>query len=794
MMRTVRVIIRRDWLSISLSASGLAVMTLFLMLSGYMFASQIAVAQQATLRHLFETVGHLCLLVAPLITMRLLAEELHNGTFEVLVTAPLRDWEIVLGKFLAGWKTFFFWSLPMLAYPVTLAVFGSPDWGVTLAGYLGVQLLAGMLVALGLLLSSLTSSQILAAMGAILGGLALSLSGLAAGHAHGHLRSVLQFLDMQEHLATFRRGILDTRAILFFAGTAVLLLYLSARSIESRRWRFGAVPGSAPPAWRHRKAAWAMLVAAALLGFDLVVVRASGRLWTGWRWAELFLVLGLLAVPLLLNRERVRQYLIRRRFAVVGTVILNTALALAVWGLVMFLSARHYSRLDLTADRRHALSEQTLGLLASLQERVEIFVIEDEPKDLFQQVADLLDEYASRNTGLIVRRIDPVRQPGEIDSLQRRFNLPSRPEAELLVAVRDGLRRIPARAMLTMPVYERHGDMRMAAPRFDGEAELTGALLTMLHAEPGHVVFLSGHGERDPGRTGPQGLSSAARRLRQNGWNIGRYVVSPGVLARFPEEVTVVVVAAPLRRLSDENLTALRAFLDRGGGVFFMLEPHVETGLEPLLEPWNIRLGADTVVDLTDYSGDADPTSLYVSRFDSTAALGKAMSGLAVVMPGARRVAVAHQGRRPDVTVRTFMHTSGNGWAVYASPAERLRVDPSRDRRGPISLGVMCERYRERREPGLPPVRGRMLVIGDVDFACNQYADMAGNMDLFLNGVDWLAGRQGVLGVRPRSLEERRLTMTRVQIQMLFWIAVGGIPGGALLAGLAALRKLRMQA
>ncbi len=793
-MKTIRVIIRRDWPAISASPSGLAVMTLFLGLAGYLFASQLALTQQATLRFIFGTLGHLTVLIAPLITMRLLAEELHNGTFELLATAPVRDRDVVLGKFLAGWKTLFFWSLPILAYPLVLSLYGAPDWGETLAGYIGFQLMAGMLIALGLLFSSLTSSQILAAMAAILGGIAFSMSGMAARNAQGVWRDILQFLDAQSHLGTFRRGILDTRSISFFAGTAIMLLYLAIRSVESRRWRFGVVPGTAPRQWRHHGMTWAMLGLAALLAMHLVIVLASGRLWTPLRWVETLVMAALIATPLVVNRMTVRQFLNRWRFGIIGTVLANTLLVLAVWGLMMFLSARHFHRFDLTGDRRHALSEQTLQLLETLDQPVEVFVIEDEPADLFRQINDLLAEYAARNTRFIVHQVDPVRQPGEIDALQRRFNLPSRPADELLVASGNALRRIPSRAMVSIPLFEREGQMRQRRPRFDGEAELTGVLLNMIHDSPGRVVFLSGHGERDPQSAEAQGLSTVAQRLRQGGWQIARHVVSPGALARFPEDAKVVVAAAPLRRLSDENITALRAFLDRGGGVFFMLEPHVETGLEPLLGHWNIRLGNDVVVDLTDYAGDADPTSLYVTRFEPTAALGRVMSGLAVVLPGARRIAVAQQGRRAEVTVRNFMHTSGQGWALYAQPGDRLRVDPSRDRRGPISLGAMCERYQERREPGAPPVRGRMLVIGDVDFASNRYVDMAGNMDLFLNGVDWLADRQGVLGVRPRESDDRRLSMTRGQIQALFWIHVAGIPGAALLIGLLALRKRRIAA
>lgn len=793
-MNLTRVIVRRDWLAISLAPSGLAVMTLFLGLSGYLFATQVALAQTATLRYLFRTVGHLCVLVAPLITMRLLAEEIHNGTFEVLATSPVRDREIVIGKFLAAWKTFFFWTLPMCGYLAALATFGSPDWGAALAGYAGLQLMAAMLIALGLLFSSLTSSQILAAMGAILGGVAFSLSSLAARNARGSLRAVLRFLDMQAHLETFGRGVLDTRAIIFFTGTTIMLLYLTVRAVESRRWKFGVLPGTAPKGWRHRKLTWSLLGLGGLLTLDIIIARASGRMWTAWRWLETILAIVLLCTPPLMNRHVVRQYLARWRFAVVGTVILNTALVLATWSLVLFLGARHFHRIDLTADRQHALSEQTVKMLEALNRPIEIFLIEDEPKDLFRQIDDLLDEYAARSTRVILKRIDPVRAPGEADALQRRFSLPSRPQAEILVADGEKMRRIPARAMFSIPIVERQGRMYKTNERFDGEAELTGVLMTLLHDKPGRVVFLSGHGERDPRQPNQRGLSSVAQRLQKNGWQVSRHVVTPGTLARFPDDVKVVVVAAPVRPLSDENLTALSAFLDRGGGVFFMLEPHIETGLEPLLDRWNIRLGKDVVVDLTDYSGDADPTSLYVSRFDESTALGKAMSGLAVVMPSSRRIAVAHEGRRPEVTVRNFMHTSGDGWAVYAPLAERLRIDRKRDRRGPISLGAMCERYQERREPGAPAVRGRILVIGDADFACNQYVDMVGNMDLFLNGVDWLAGRHDVMGARPRDVGERPLTMTRAQIQALFWISVGFIPGAALAVGLLALRKRRLAA
>ena len=123
-----------------------------------------------------------------------------------------------------------------------------------------------------------------------------------------------------------------------------------------------------------------------------------------------------------------------------------------------------------------------------------------------------------------------------------------------------------------------------------------------------------------------------------------------------------------------------------------------------------------------------------------------------------------------------------------------MRVDRNRDKRGPISLGVAFERSEPSREPGRDALQGRIVAIGDSDFLSNKYVDMAGNLNLALNCVEWLAGRQDLIAVRPKVVESRVLSLTAARAQVVFWVSVLGVPGAVVLVGLAAMRRRRRKA
>lgn len=789
-MRTVILIARRELAAFLCSPTGLVLVGLYLALAGYFFWIILTATEEATLRYTFGLLAQLMVFIVPLITMRLLAEELRTGTFEVLVTNPVTDGQIVVGKFLAGWCCFLIMSAPTLTYLVVLRLVGAPDWGPALAGFLGQALLAALLVSIGVLASAATQNQVLAAMGAMVGGVLFWLAGQAAASLRGRLSDAVAYLAMFEHFGQFSRGVIDTRSLIFFLGTTAMFLFLAVRVVESRRWKVG-VSAEGPVPWRHTGWSLGMAAVALLVLIELMASSAMGSAGTRRQLLLLLVAGALLAVPITLNRQRLRYELGRRQAGMALTVAVNSLLVIIIWASATYITSRYFQRIDLTSIKRYALSEQTLHVLSSLTAPVEIFSAVNSPRDLAIEVRDLLSEYTARTNAVIVQHIDPVRNPTEAETLRRRFGFSSNISNELVVAVGDQARRLPAQALFRVPERIVDGRRRAGAPFFVGEAELTGAIVRLTRATPGTIVFLAGHGERDPDSNAEEGAAIAASQLRGAGWTVTKQVITPGAGAAFPPDTQVVVIAGPRSPVSDEVVAALNGVVDRGGGVLVLLDPNVEANLDSFLYPWDVRIKDTMVLDPKQFVGANDPTSLYVTTFRSDHPIGKGMGTLAAVLPLARRIAVAGSDMNPHVTTVNFMHTSKEGWAVPFQAGDRVRINQDTDVKGNISLGLACERYQER-GPGETPLQGRVVVIGDSDFVSNRYVDNAGNLTLFLNAVEWLAGRQDLIGVRPKATDARIATLTEAGRRAVFWWSVLIVPAASVGLGFFGLVRQRM--
>jgi len=183
------------------------------------------------------TLGVVSVFALPLLTMRLWAEEKRAGTAELLLTFPLRDVDIVLGKFLASLAVYGVLLALTLVYPLMAASFGRLDPGPILAGYLGTVLLGAALLALGFLCSTWTENQIVACTLAWAAFLFFWLVGHAADFAGGTLGEVLKHVSLAEHHENFVKGVIETPDIAYFLLFCLFCLFLTLRSIESTRWR-----------------------------------------------------------------------------------------------------------------------------------------------------------------------------------------------------------------------------------------------------------------------------------------------------------------------------------------------------------------------------------------------------------------------------------------------------------------------------------------------------------------------------------------------------------------------------
>lgn len=187
---------------------------------------------------LLHNLSIVLVILVPVITMRSFAEEKRAGTFELLLTSPIRIGEIVAGKFL-GAVVFLAVMLGLAGlYPILLVLYGDPEVGIILSGYLGLFLLATSFVAIGLLTSSLTENQIIAAVSCLVALLLLYVISWPAETATNPiLGTVLRYVSITEHFGELVKGLIDTKDLVYFLSVIVAALFLTHRSVESLRWR-----------------------------------------------------------------------------------------------------------------------------------------------------------------------------------------------------------------------------------------------------------------------------------------------------------------------------------------------------------------------------------------------------------------------------------------------------------------------------------------------------------------------------------------------------------------------------
>ncbi len=192
---------------------------------------------EQVIRPLFLNASVILLFVLPMITMRTYSEEKRSGTIELLLTSPLTDWQIILGKFIGAMALYAAMLAVTLVHIGVLFALGNPEWKPVATSYLGLLLMGGTFIAIGLLISSFTKNQIVAVMATfavVLLGWIINWASTLAGPTG---REVLDYLGMTNHLEDFTRGIIDTKHVIYYVSLITFALFLTARSVDSERWR-----------------------------------------------------------------------------------------------------------------------------------------------------------------------------------------------------------------------------------------------------------------------------------------------------------------------------------------------------------------------------------------------------------------------------------------------------------------------------------------------------------------------------------------------------------------------------
>jgi ABC-2 type transport system permease protein len=249
-MRNVGAIYRREVYSYFVSPIAYFVLIPFLFVCGFFFWSAFSYFANARVPNaptelmagMLQTMSMILVLVTPVLTMRTFAEEKRSGTMELLITSPVREVEVVLGKFLASWTLLGIMLVGTLPYPIYVHRYGNPDNGPIVTGYLGLVLLGACLISLGLMASSTTRNQIVAAVmtfgvGLLLWVITFLPQSVGSFEAYKTLRAGIVYLSLQQHLEEFTRGVIVLKDVFYYVSFTLVCLFLTVTSIVSSRWR-----------------------------------------------------------------------------------------------------------------------------------------------------------------------------------------------------------------------------------------------------------------------------------------------------------------------------------------------------------------------------------------------------------------------------------------------------------------------------------------------------------------------------------------------------------------------------
>ncbi|GMR23070.1 MAG: Gldg family protein [Acidobacteriota bacterium] len=496
-----------------------------------------------------------------------------------------------------------------------------------------------------------------------------------------------------------------------------------------------------------------------LAGFLLWAMQRAQEIY----WAS-FLIVGLVltAVYIASRWSELAPALGSRSTREGANSALLIVIVVAIIGLINYIADEHAGQWDATATKQYSLSAQTTKILDELTTDIEIVLLDRRGSEPQIRAEDLLKLYDDASTRVVAETIDPESEPERTLA----YTSPTEPLALGTIIIDTGERRGRATAAT--------------------EPEITSALIRALTNETKQIYFTSGHQEKELLDTAGSGISIVAGKLADSAYDtqalvIARSLGDDGETLRIPDDAAAVVVAGPGTDFLQEELDALDAYIDGGGGVIFLIDPEAQGGLAVELVgsivERGIVLGRDIVVDPLAQPPVAPVVESYGSH-PIVESFGNVMS----IFPLARSVTMGDDVPEGSDMRELFTTADENSWAETRPEELAGRGVPAPGQAlGPIGLAMALTIAHGADKPP-----SRVVVVGDSDFIANELAAAPLlNADLFLNMVNWVAQDEDLISIRPREPEERSVLMSDQQRRNVFFLSLFIIPGIVIVTGVS---------
>lgn len=368
-MRTVLTILSKEFKSYFLSPIAYVFITVYIMLTNFLFFQNFFLDGVSSMRAYFEILPWLLLVFIPAVTMRCWSEEKKNKSLELLLTWPVKDGEVVAGKFLAALGFYAFTLLLSISVPITIAILGNPDMGVIVGSYIGSLLLGACYIAIGMWISSLTENQIIAFIGTIVTIVLFLMigTGVVTNFIPESWVNLFAYLGLTTHFESISRGVIDSRDIIYYGSLIFFFLFLNIQSLESRKWEFRI------PFW----------------------------------WAGITLILPpIIAKRLPFYKKNIAG---KKNYAYVFMLIIFGYVIIA-----NYMGTKYFTRIDITETEQFTLSDITREKLSSLEDdmTIDLFYSSNQPpvyKKLQGRCEDVIKEFQRHSKGKIkLEWHDPV--------------------------------------------------------------------------------------------------------------------------------------------------------------------------------------------------------------------------------------------------------------------------------------------------------------------------------------------------------------------------------------------------
>jgi len=424
-------------------------------------------------------------------------------------------------------------------------------------------------------------------------------------------------------------------------------------------------------------------------------------------------------------------------------------LFIGIIGMLAWLSTQYVYQADWTTGARNTVSDDTRRLLDTMQHPVSISAFVRDDDMIRDQITSLVGSYQRFKDDITLEFINPDREPARV----RELGIAS--GGEIIIRYLDRSENIQTLS----------------------EQQLSNALLRLTRQDERWIVFLTGHGERQPAGETNHGLGIFTRELERKGLNVQTVNL---VEAEIPSNTNLLVLASPRVDLLPGEIDKLARYLEQGGNLLWLAEPGGLHGLEPLAEQLDVSLLPGMVVDASSQMfGVENPTFVVVAGYPRHE-ITREMSTV-TVYPEAAALEINDSGTWDIIPL---LSTLERAWTELGEIAGEIQFDSDTDERsGPLDIGVALTRTRTDESDASLPMQ-RVVIIGDGDFLSNTYLGNAGNLGLGLNIVQWLSHDDASLNISIKSAPDTSLVLGKVAQAVIGLGFLLGLPVLLLVTGI----------